>query len=221
MDKLPSPAVALAATAGIVFILRTIKRSLSPTIRAKLSCRCGSLQGEICAKQEDSVRLHCYCEDCRTYANVIANLDDNKDGNKPMVYPCGETHLVQVCKSAVTIHKGIEHLQLARKSQTNGGGMYRYYAGCCHVPIMNTIDFLGFVGVFEDNLDAIQREKFYGPVKCFTKEAVKTPLENVVPDLFAPRFLWNLLRYVPWTKAGPFDYTLKPTIYWGDIKKEE
>lgn len=202
----------LAATAGVALILRTVKRSLSPTVHAKLSCRCGAIQGEICAKKDDSVRLHCYCEDCRNYAKAIANLDPKK--NPPMSYPCGESHLVQVCKSAVSIHKGKEHIRLARQSKENGG-MFRYYAGCCHVPLMNTIDFLGFVGVFEDNLDSTEREKFYGPFKYCTKEAAKLPLEYNVPDMFAPVFLWNLIRYIPWTKAGPFDYSMAPTIYWG------
>ena len=217
---LPSVPVTLAATAGVALILRAVKRSFSPTVRAKLSCRCGAVQGEISAKKEDSVRLHCYCEDCRNYAKAISNLD-SKD-NKPLSYPCGETHLVQVCKNAVSIHKGKEHIRLARKSPDNGG-MFRYYAGCCHVPLYNTISFLGFVGVFEDNLDAIEREKFYGPVCYCTKEAVKFPLENPVPDMFAPMFLWNLLRYIPWTKAGPFDYTMTPTIFWGgdETKKQK
>ena len=182
---LPSVSVALAATAGVALVLRAVKRSFSPTIRAKLSCRCGAVQGEICAKKEDSIRLHCYCEDCQNYAKAISDLD-SKD-NPPMTYPCGETHIVQVCKSAVSIQKGNEHIRLARKSSEHGG-MFRYYAGCCHVPLMNTIDFLGYVGVFEDNLDATEREKYYGPFCFCTKEAVKFPLEDVVPDIFAPSF---------------------------------
>ena len=217
--------VVSAATATVGLILRAMKRSFSPTVHAKLSCRCGKIQGEICAKKDDSVRLHCYCEDCRNYAQTIANLDDTtNENNPPITYPCGESRIVQVCKNAVSIHQGTEYIRLARKSKVqNGGGtgMFRYYAGCCYVPLMNTYDFLGFVGVLEDNLDPREREKFYGPFKYCTKEAVKFPLEHNVPDMFGLVFVWNVLRYIPWTKAGPFDYSMTPTIFWGNDQSKK
>ena len=212
-SAIPSALGALVATAGAALILRAIKRSYQPVVQAKLKCRCGKIRGVISAKADDSVRLHCYCKDCRAYANCIAGLGDGK--SESMVYPCGESHLVQVCKSAVAIHQGKEHLKLARKSPNQG--MFRYYASCCNTPIMNTVDFFGFVGVFEDNLD-VEREKFAGPWCFCTHEASKTPLENVVPTLPVRYFLWNVLRYAPWAKSGPFDYSLKP-VFWGEDRK--
>jgi len=230
----------VVGTLGLTaLVVRTLKRTFfSPTIRASWSCRCGKIQGTIRAKCEDTIRLHCYCQDCRDYATVIANLNNdatdskgNNDNKKQyhqitsnMIYPCGESHLLQVCKSAVSIHKGREHLKLARKTPSNKG-MFRYYAGCCCVPIMNTFSFLGFVGMYEDNIvnddNFLLRNQFYGPVCVFTKEAVKQPVEDKVAELPVGRVLWNLFRYMPWTKAGPFDYTLQPTVYWGDEIKRE
>ena len=214
-------AAAVGALATTILVVRAVKRSFSPNITSKLACRCDKVRGEICAKAEDSIRLWCYCEDCRNYATRIAELDDSKTTSSPMIYPCGETHIVQVCKSALSIHQGLEHLKLARKTSSSGGtGMFRYYASCCNTPILNTWDFLGFVGVLEDNLDS-EREKFQGPYCFCTKEATQTiPVSDKVPEIKVHMFMWNVLRYWPWAKAGPLNYSLKP-ILWGESKKVE
>ena len=90
--------------------------------------------------------------------------------------------------------------------------MHRFYASCCSVPLYNTVDFLGFVGVFTDFLDERYKE-FEGPVRMFPEEALK---KNPEPEaeVCVPDFLWKLLRYHLWRKSGPFDYTLPP-VYWG------
>ena len=81
---------------------------------------------------------------------------------------------------------------------------------------MNTVDFLGFVGIFRDFLDDEQRH-FAGPVSMFVDEAL-APLEKPV-DISVMDFLWKLIRYYPWRKRGPFDYDLEP-VYWGRDKEE-
>jgi hypothetical protein len=86
------------------------------------------------------------------------------------------------------------------------------------VPLMNTPDSLGFVGVYEDRLDD-KKEEFDGPWGSCEKEATKLPIINPVPTIFFPRFLWMLLRFAPWTKSGPFDYSLPP-LYWGEEEKK-
>lgn len=213
--KMPPPVGALVATAGVLVVLRAIKRHFAPVIQAKLSCRCGKVQGSICAKADDSIRLRCYCEDCRNYANFIEKDSSSKES---IVYqPCGESRLVQVCKSGVSIDQGVEHLKLSRRAPNTG--MFRYYASCCNTPILNTVDFLGYVGVYENNLDK-ETEKFAGPWCFCPHEAVKTPLEKeALPTVPVRYFLWNLLRYMPWTKSGPLDYSLEP-VFWGEAKKQ-
>jgi Family of unknown function (DUF6151) len=203
-----STATALIATVGAFVVLRRIKRSFSPKIQSKLKCRCGKVQGEVSAKAEDSLRLYCYCKDCQNYAQFL-------DRENPLIASCGESHIVQVCKSDVFIHQGQEYLKLARKAPNQG--MYRYYASCCNTPIMNTTSFLGFVGVLEDNLDS-EKEKYTGQWCYCVEEACKSPVEKELPSFPIGRALWNILRYMPWTKSGPFDYSLEPVL-WGEAKK--
>lgn len=145
-------------------VLRAIKRAFSPTIHCKLSCQCGKIQGHINAKWEDSIRIHCYCTDCRSYANYIAKLGNHEETT--IGKPHGDNRVVQVCKSAITIEQGKDFLGLARKAPPEKAGklyMHRYFAKCCHVPLMNTVEFLGFVGVFTHFLDA-NHKQFDGPV---------------------------------------------------------
>jgi Family of unknown function (DUF6151) len=206
---------AVAVTAAAAIVIRTIRRYFSPIITCKLSCRCGQIQGTVSAKKEDSTFLYCYCQDCRDYATFVAKLGGKPDTTIGTEY--GDNRIVQVCKTAVTITKGQDKLLLARKAATNEG-MHRYYAGCCHVPVMNTVSFLGFVGVLTDNLDS-NHKKYNGPVRCYQQEAWGQP-NPPLPDASLPALLWKLIRYAPWYKAGPFDYNLTP-VYWGadDTKK--
>jgi len=185
-----------------------------------LQCECGKIRGEIQAIKEDSMRLDCYCEDCRNYATFVA-----KEGKRTekTIGPCGENRLIQVCKSAITIHQGENYLQLARQAPDQG--MHRYYAGCCHVPMFNTIDSLGYVGVYRDYImdedddkkeQQLLLDKFAGPVAYKKEQALKTP-ETSIPDVSILDFLWKLLRYAPYYKCGPFNYNLEPK-YWGVSK---
>ncbi|CAB9507291.1 expressed unknown protein [Seminavis robusta] len=215
---------AVAATAGVAIVLRAIKRHFSPTISSKLQCKCGKIQGHVHAKYEDSARIYCYCQDCRDYANYIASLGGNKDETIGKEF--GDNRVVQFCKNAITIEQGQEHLKLAiKKKEPNSKQVYmhRYYAGCCHVPLMNTVDFLGFVGVFCDFLDEKAVEQWDGPCRMFQDEGLGQP-NPPFPDASPAPFIWKLIRYLPWRKSGPFDYDLTP-VYWGDDsngeKKEE
>jgi len=132
----------------------------------------------------------------------------------------GESRLVQVCKSALTITEGLENLKLARKAPPPSAGgkptkqiyMHRYYSSCCNVPLINTYDSLGFVGILSEFLDE-EQEKFDKVVRVFPEEALGEP-ENREPDLFFPAFLWKLFRYQFRRRPGPaFDYEQEP-VYW-------
>jgi hypothetical protein len=60
-------------------------------------------------------------------------------------------------------------------------------------------------------LDANCR-KFPAPVRYAIESATNTPLD--IPDMNALRFVWNLIRFAPWSGSGPFDYQQSP-VYWG------
>eukprot|EP00980_Cylindrotheca_fusiformis_P000150 scaffold24_cov128-Cylindrotheca_fusiformis.AAC.23 len=205
----------VAGTAGILLamVVRTVKRSKSPVIECKLACPCGAIQGKICAKREDSLRVYCYCSDCRNYTTAVAEQGKGTTATptKKYIHSCGECHLVMVCKNALTIEKGQDKIKLARKRPDTG--MHRYYAGCCQVPLMNVVKPMGFVSVYEDNLDD-EKEKFDGPLQSFTENAIKTPLDDPRPDLSVLSFLSKQIPLLPWKNAGPFDYSLPPAFYW-------
>lgn len=226
---------------GTLMIVRTIKRSryFSQTITSHLRCPCGKIQGTITALPQDTVRLHCYCRDCHDYAIFIKNFNKSSndaatttattssgsnsgDGNggKPPPSRRSPIPLVQVCKSDITINQGLEYMKLSRKYPPNKG-MFRYYSSCCNMPLMNTWDVLGFVGVIEENLDS-NKEKFVGPFRCYdddiknSENEKETTSQQQVPGLPVVRLVWNLIRYLPWRNHGPFDYTAEPTVFWGE-----
>lgn len=211
-------AVRALGVIGTALVLRAIKRSVSPEIRCKLKCKCGKVEGCVKAKKEDSIRIHCFCEDCRVYARFVAAQGNHEEET---IGKNGDNRVVQVCKQAVTIEKGQEFLQLARKGPPSKDNkqlfMHRFYASCCGSPLFNTVDFLGFVGVFTDFLDE-NHTKFDGPVCMFPEKALNKP-DPPIKDIFAPDFLWKLVRYFPWRNSGPFDYGMEPK-YWGSETKK-
>jgi hypothetical protein len=78
---------------------------------------------------------------------------------------------------------------------------------------MNMISFLGFVGVLADFLDDNHRQ-YDGPYCLSPQEAWGQP-NPPLPDASSLAFLWKVIRYLPWYKAGPFDYNMTP-VYWGE-----
>lgn len=200
-------------TIALALMFRAIKRQRSPVIHCKLSCKCGTVQGYIAAKREDTIRIWCFCQDCRDYADFVASQDSAAEN---IVGEYGESRVVQVCKSDLHITQGQDLMQLSRKLPVAGKGqifMHRYYTKCCHTPLYQTVSFLGFVGVFLKNLDANVIDKFDGPVAMFPELALKEPPQTL-PNAFVPHFLWKLVRYHSSRKMGPFDYDMTPT-YWG------
>ncbi|CAJ1328657.1 unnamed protein product [Effrenium voratum] len=133
--------LALGAVAvTTLLVLRALRRRLSPVITSKLACRCGKVQGEISAIRQDSMRIHCYCGDCRQYARFIANLGKQEEKT---IGEHGDNRVVQVCKSALKIRKGQELIKLARKAPKpeKSGQIYMHrYRGCwetcCTSPVV-------------------------------------------------------------------------------------
>ena len=151
----------------------------------------------------------------------------------------GDNRVCQFCKSDIQITKGLEYIKLARKGkplsppppskgkkqekqQQQQLYMHRFYASCCSHPLYNTVDFLGFVGVFIDILvDTKALQKFDGPVYMFENEAYKDPTKRqdvLHKSIFVPHFIWKLIRYYPYRNCGSttyLNYNLKDVVYWG------
>eukprot|EP00980_Cylindrotheca_fusiformis_P000149 scaffold24_cov128-Cylindrotheca_fusiformis.AAC.22 len=188
--------LALAAVAGVLLAIaiRTLKRSKSPVIECKL----------------DVPVVPFKARDCRSYATAVLEQGKRTATNKKYIHSCGECHLVEVCKNALTIEKGQDKIKLTRKRPEMG--VHRYYSGCCQVPLMNVVKPMGLVGLYEDNLDD-EKEKFDGPYQYSTESAVAAPLDDPKPDLSLLPIIWMQIRCLPWKNAGPFDY-LHPAMYW-------
>ncbi|WP_412463135.1 DUF6151 family protein [Halobacteriovorax sp. RT-2-6] len=106
-----------------------------------LKCECGSVEGELTINKSLNNHVVCCCDDCQTYAQYLGRKDllDKFDG----------TELFQTAPRYIKITKGQEHLSCLRLSPK---GLYRWYAGCCNFPMVNTlgakIPFNGLVCAF-------------------------------------------------------------------------
>lgn len=165
------------------------------------------------------IQINCYCNQCRQYAHWVAAQGNKTD--KSIGRPRGDSRVVQVCKNAVTIDQVKELLQLAQHHTHVKDGIYmhRFYAKCCCVPMMNTVRFLGFVGVFRDRLTG-NVDGYDGPVVMFPEKALNGTPPDATHTINVPDFWWKLIRYAMYASAGPFDYTMTPKI-WGDYKKND
>lgn len=112
-----------------------------------------------------SLRLICHCVDCQTFAR---HLQAQGYSGLPLD-DWGGTEIVQLPHGRIELEEGAEHLACVRLSPT---GLMRWYAGCCHTPIANTLPhakmpFAGliqsFVGV---ELGAQERDELLGPVRA-------------------------------------------------------
>lgn len=103
-----------------------------------LRCRCGNVEGQVRDASRDAVnRIVCYCDDCQAFLHRLGRAD--------LLDEHGGTDIVQVAPSAVTFHRGTEHIAGLR---LNPKGLYRWYATCCKTPVGNTVvPSIPFVGI--------------------------------------------------------------------------
>lgn len=116
-------------------------------------CKCGSVSGQI-EGSGASVRVVCYCVDCRAFARYLGRNAEVLDAQ-------GGTEIVQVAQSRLRFSRGMEHLAAMRLSEK---GMVRWYAACCKTPIGNTMANPGisFVGMIHASLDREQLDRDFG-----------------------------------------------------------
>ncbi|EPZ49862.1 hypothetical protein M902_1089 [Bacteriovorax sp. BAL6_X] len=138
-----------------------------------LKCECGSVEGELVVNKNLSNHVVCCCDDCQTYTQYLGRRDllDKYDG----------TELFQTAPHYIKITKGHEHISCLRLSPK---GLYRWYAGCCNFPMVNTLD---------------AKIPFNGLVCAFVSDGGKSKLGNIQS--------YNMMKYSSvgrksWPKNG-------------------
>lgn len=180
-----------------------------------LSCRCGKVRGEVSGVAPDRInRVICYCDDCRAYAHFLERPD--------VLDRHGGTDIVQVQGTTVRFTEGFDQVKSMRLSPK---GMIRFYAGCCHTPVGNTIaaiiPFAGIVrGCLDEGLRAAGGEaSVLGPAEgCNGKLAVHGKPEGVHDAASAGLVLRIARRIAKWKyrslgqRSAYFDDAGKPTV---------
>jgi Family of unknown function (DUF6151) len=105
---------------------------------AELSCRCGEVQGCVKDAAPRTVnRVVCYCDDCQAFLHYLRRPD--------LFDAHGGTDIVQVAPASLAFHRGTERIVGLRLTPK---GLYRWYSGCCHTPLGNTVGpAIPFVGI--------------------------------------------------------------------------
>lgn len=130
-----------------------------------LSCPCGKTQGTLTNVSPQTVNHgKCYCRFCQSYARRFPNgkqlLDDN-----------GGTDMIQLSPAQVRFSRGQENVRCVRQTEK---GALRFYAACCHQPLMNGIanPKVPFLSVFVSAMPELMNPEAYqsaiGPVRLHT-----------------------------------------------------
>jgi hypothetical protein len=163
-----------------------------------LSCKCGTIRGVARhSSPASNSRLVCYCADCATFAEVLDRPDAlNADGG---------SDIVQTAPSWVEITQGGDQLRCLRLSPK---GTHRWYAGCCHTLIANTMGptsrFVGLLSEFMKPADARPLDEVVGPPMAHVNgRAAGHPIPPYVhPRLPLGAVLKVVARAARWLVAG-------------------
>jgi len=119
-------------------------------------CGCGLIKG-VANKVTPTLatRVVCYCDDCQTFAHTLQHENVVLDAH-------GGTDIIQLPMSYINITEGTEHIRCLKLTTK---GMFRWYAGCCNLPIGFTmsagVPFVGVIRNFIENPDS--HDKYFGP----------------------------------------------------------
>ena len=111
---------------------------------AKLSCRCGEVEGVVTNASPQSVnRVVCYCDDCQAFLHQLGRAD--------LLDAKGGTDVVQVAPASLTFTRGQDRIAGLRLTPK---GLFRWHTTCCHTPVGNTLGpALPFVGIVAQTFD--------------------------------------------------------------------
>ena len=99
---------------------------MSPSRTTPFDCDCGGISGYIDAVPPvGATHLACHCDDCLTAQVAMGQGYPGKGG----------VALVQTSPDRIHFTRGHDRLALLRLSPN---GLFRWYAGCCGVPLFNT-----------------------------------------------------------------------------------
>jgi hypothetical protein len=163
-----------------------------------LRCKCGTIRG-VARNSSAKTGNHvvCHCADCATFAEALDRSDalDQEGGS----------HIFQTAPAWVSIEEGHEQLRCLRLSPK---GLHRWYAGCCHTLIGNTLGpkspFVGLLTDFMAPGEGKSVDDVLGPVRAAVNgKAAGRPM----PAHVHPRIpVGNLLHVVGcaarWLLAG-------------------
>lgn len=190
-----------------------------------LSCRCGKIKGV--AKNVIPAltgRIICLCDDCQAYAHYLKKpevLDEN-----------GGTEVVPLYPADIEFKEGKEFIRCVRLKPHRG--LYRWYAGCCGVPLVNIppsskIPYAGVIHTFIEGGKKVSEEKF-GKVKGrINGRYGKGRLPPGTHQKVSPGFLVKTI--IPFVLTGKimkkhspspfFDKSRKPTCHPVVLSEEE
>jgi len=127
-------------------------------INHPLQCKCGTIKAVV-NDPRSANRVVCYCRDCQAFAHFLGRESDVLDER-------GGSDIVQTLPANVTFTQGLEKLACIRLTPK---GLVRWYAGCCHTPIGNTLATpkLSFIGLVHTCLETPGKplDDAFGPVR--------------------------------------------------------
>lgn len=104
----------------------------------EISCNCGEFKARLTSFPKNTPgRLVCYCRDCQAFVHQLNRQD--------VLDEFGGTEVIPVYPSEIEIMTGKEHLTCYRITLD---GPYRWVAGCCNSPILNTKGGFPWAGIF-------------------------------------------------------------------------
>jgi Family of unknown function (DUF6151) len=121
---------------------------------AKLSCRCGAVEGVVRGASPQNVnRVTCYCEDCQAFLHQLGRAD--------LLNAKGGTDIIQVAPASLTFTKGQDRIAGLRLTPK---GLFRWHTTCCNTPVGNTAaPAIPFVGLVAETFGLEQAQGAFGP----------------------------------------------------------
>jgi hypothetical protein len=113
-------------------------------MEARLSCRCGEVQGVVTNASPQKVnRVVCYCDDCQAFLHQLGRAD--------LLDAQGGTDIVQVAPASLTFTRGPDRIAGLRLTPK---GLLRWHTTCCNTPVGNTLGpAIPFVGIVAQTFD--------------------------------------------------------------------
>lgn len=179
------------------------------TTTINLQCQCGKVEGTLDVVAGDYFHVHCLCCDCQRFAAYLNNEAAILDAR-------GGSELFQTYPAYLHITKGQEWI---RGVQLKKKGLYRWYTGCCHMPIANTMPSSGtpFVGVSVKLMrfaSESEKERVIGPVlmKAFARYAKGAKPKDAY-DKFPLSFIPKIMAFMV---KGKLKAKHKPSPFFKD-----